>query len=150
MDMTTPLQNDFKEFLKLLEENKVEYLLVGGYAVSYYGYPRTTADIDIWVSMASENAERIVATLNASGFLSPNLSPDLFTLDNSLVRMGVEPFKIEIVTKIDGVEFGKCFEKKNVVNLDGVTVSMISLADLKANKRASGRPKDLDDLENLA
>lgn len=149
MDTTIRLQEDFKEFLKLLEANEVHYLLVGGYAVGYYGYPRPTGDIDIWISRSPENAEKVVAVLNEFGFSSPDLSAELFTLEKSIVRMGIPPFKLEIITRIDGVEFDSCFERKEMVIIDGCHVSLISLADLKINKQASGRPKDINDLENL-
>jgi hypothetical protein len=150
MDMTIRLQEDFKEFLKLLEAFDVDYLVVGGYAVGYYGYPRPTGDIDIWVSRRPENAAKLVSVLNEFGFSSPDLSAELFTLEKSIVRMGLPPFKLEIITFIDGVEFDSAFTRRNIVSMDGCKVSLIGLADLKVNKRSSGRAKDLNDLENLA
>ncbi len=149
MDTTIRLQEDFKEFLKLLEAFEVDYLLVGGYAVGFYGYPRPTGDIDIWVSRSPENAEKIVAALDEFGFSSSDITAEVFTLDKSIVRMGIPPFKLEIITHIDGVEFDPCFGRKESVIIDGCRVNIISLADLKINKQASGRPKDMNDLENL-
>lgn len=149
MDTTIRLQEDFKVFLKLLEAFEVDYLLVGGYAVGFYGYPRPTGDIDIWISRSPENAKKVVAVLVEFGFSSPELSTELFTLEKSIVRMGIPPFKLEIITFIDAVLFDECFERKNLVEMDGCSVSLISLADLKINKKASGRPKDINDLENL-
>lgn len=133
----------------MLKENKVEYLLVGGYAVGFYGYPSPTGDMDIWISRTPENAEKVVVVLEHFGFSSPELTVELFTLKKSIVRMGVAPFKLEIITYIDGVEFAKCFAEKNVAEIDGVEVNLISLTNLKINKKASGRLKDLSDLENL-
>ncbi len=150
MDTTTRLHHDFKEFLKLLEANEVEYLLVGGYAVGFYGYPRPTGDMDIWVPRSGENAQRLVSVLREFGFSSPDISPELFTLEKSIVRMGVPPFKLEIITFIDGVTFDECFENRNVREIDGVPVNLISLHHLKVNKKAAGRAKDINDLENLA
>ena len=150
MDTMTRLPHDFKEFLKLLKDNDVEYLLVGGYAVSFHGYPRPTGDIDIWVSRGLKNAGKLVRILESFGFSSPDLVPDLFTQPKSVVRMGVEPFKLEILTDIDGVQFDECFDKRNLAVIDGVEVSVIDLEDLRINKKASGRLKDLNDLENLA
>jgi hypothetical protein len=150
MDTTIRLPEDFKEFLKLLEAAEVDYLLVGGYAVGYYGYPRPTGDIDIWISRARENAKKTISVLRDFGFASPDLSAELFTLEKSIVRMGVPPFKLEIITHIDGVEFDPCFDRRNSVEMDGCRVNVISLADLKTNKKAAGRAKDIDDLENLA
>lgn len=135
--------------MKLLEANEVDYLLVGGYAVGYYGYPRPTGDIDIWISRSPENAKKVVAVLNEFGFSSSDLTIGLFTLVKSIVRMGIPPFKLEIITQIDGVEFDSCFRRREMVIIDGCNVTLISLADLKINKQASGRPKDIDDLENL-
>lgn len=143
------LPEDFKKFLRLLKENKVEYLLVGGYAVGFYGYPRPTGDMDIWIARTPENAEKVVAVLEKFGFSSPELTVELFTLEKSIVRMGVAPFKLEIITYIDGVEFTEGFAEKVVAEIDGVEVNLISLLNLKINKKASGRLKDLNDLENL-
>jgi len=143
------LPEDFKEFLKLLNAHRVEYLLIGGYAVGHYGYPRYTADMDLWIAMRRENAERIVAVLQKFGFDVPENEPALFTRESSIVRMGVPPYRIEICTQIDGVEFDECFARRCMDTIDGVPVSLISLDDLKTNKRAAGRLKDLADLENL-
>ena len=145
----TQLPQDFKEFLKLLNDHKVEYLLIGGYAVGYHGYPRATADMDIWIAMDPANAGKIVAALKEFGFNSPDLSADLFLKEKQIIRMGVPPVRIEIATTISGVNFGDCFDKRLVAELDGVKVNLISLSHLKINKRASARHQDLADLENL-
>lgn len=149
MDTPIRLPNDFKEFLKLLARNDVDYLLVGGYAVGYYGYPRPTGDMDIWVANTQKNAERLVSVLTEFGFDSPEISADLFTKEKSIVRMGVPPFKLEIITFIDGVSFDDCFPERQVAEIDDVSVSIIGYKHLKINKKASGRPKDINDLENL-
>ncbi|MGB2752650.1 MAG: hypothetical protein WBC19_11395, partial [Pyrinomonadaceae bacterium] len=103
----------------------------------------------IWVSRSSENAEKIVAVLDEFGFSSSDITAELFTLVKSIVRMGIPPFKLEIITHIDGVEFDPCFDRKESAIIDGCNVNLISLADLKVNKQASGRPKDINDLQNL-
>lgn len=146
---TIQLPPDFKEFLKLLNENQVEYLLIGGYAVSYHGYPRATGDMDIWVAMRSENAQKIVAALREFGFNLPQLTPQLFLRPNNIVRMGVVPFRIEILTSIDGVDFEKCFRERVPDVVDGVEVNIISLENLVLNKSSTGRAKDQNDLHNL-
>jgi predicted nucleotidyltransferase len=146
---TTRLPPDFKEFLQLLGANGVEYLLIGGYAVSYHGYPRTTGDMDLWVALNRRNAENVVAALRAFGFEMPELSAELFLEEDRIIRLGVPPFRIELLTAISGVEFGECYERRVVDSIDGVPVNIIRLEDLKANKQASGRAKDLDDLEHL-
>jgi hypothetical protein len=146
---TIRLPNDFKDFLKLLNANRVEYLLIGGYAVGYHGYPRATADMDIWVAVNSENADRIVVALKQFGFAVPELSTELFLRQNQIVRMGLPPVRIELTTTISGVEFQECYAARVVAEFDGIKVDLIDLKHLKINKRASGRYKDLSDLENL-
>jgi hypothetical protein len=124
-------------------------LLIGGYAVGYHGYPRATNDIDIWIALHPDNAERMVAVLREFGFGTPDLSAELFLQDHSLVRLGRPPMRIEIITAISGVSFDECYAARVVDTIDGVEVQLISLKHLKINKRASGRHKDLDDLEHL-
>jgi predicted nucleotidyltransferase len=148
MDLELP--NDFKEFLKLLRDHRVKYLLIGGYAVGFHGYTRATNDIDFWIAMDGENASRIVEGLKEFGFDVPELSADLFLKPNQIVRMGLEPVRIEVTTTIDGVDFEDCYARRVQTDLDGVPVSVIALEDLKTNKRASGRTKDLADLEELS
>ena len=143
------LPSDFKEFLKLLSDHEVEYLLVGGYAVAYHGYPRATADMDIWVAINPHNAQRLVDAIRAFGFEMPELSPDVFLKKNQIIRMGVPPIRIEIVTTASGVDFEECYAARLVDELDGVAVSVINLEHLKINKKAAGRHRDLDDLEHL-
>jgi predicted nucleotidyltransferase len=143
------LPPDFKEFLKLLNAHQVEYLLIGGYAVAYHGYPRATGDMDVWIATDSQNTQRIVAVLKEFGFDQPALTPELFQQPDQIIRMGLPPVRIEIATGISGVEFPECYSSRIVDVLDGVEVNMIDLAHLKINKKAAGRHKDLDDLANL-
>lgn len=147
--MEIKLPPDFKEFLKLLKANNVQYLLIGGYAVGYYGYPRATGDIDIWVAIHPENAQKLVHTLQEFGFDTPDLTTELFLTEKSIVRLGVPPMRIELMTTISGVQFEECFIERIVDFLDGIEVNLINLEHLKQNKKASGRFKDLDDLEHL-
>ncbi|MDE0318144.1 MAG: nucleotidyltransferase [Candidatus Poribacteria bacterium] len=146
---TIQLPLDFKEFLKLLNSHQIKYLLIGGYAVNYHGYPRTTGDIDIWVAIQQENAEKLVDTLREFGFESAQLTVDLFMKEDQIVRMGIPPFRIELLTTISGVNFEECYLDRITDVIDDVEVQIISLEHLKLNKQASGRYKDLDDLENL-
>jgi hypothetical protein len=146
---TIQLSPDFKEFLKLLKSHNVEYLLVGGYAVGYYGYPRATVDMDIWVARHLQNAEKLVIVLKEFGFNIPELSTELFLKENQVIRMGFPPLRIEIMTSISGVNFDECYRENVTELIEGVEVNLISLKHLKINKRAIGRHKDLDDLENL-
>jgi hypothetical protein len=147
MDIELPF--DFKEFLKLLNEKKVSYLLFGGYAVGYHGYPRATNDMDIWIALHPDNAERVVKALEEFGFNLPELNPELFLKKNTIIRMGVPPMRLKISTGISGVDFEECYASRIVDLIDGMQVNIIDLQHLKINKKAAGRLKDLADLENL-
>jgi hypothetical protein len=146
---TIHLPPDFKEFLRLLNAHQVEYLLIGGYAVGYHGYPRATVDMDIWIGTNRANAERIVAALKEFGFDPPDLSTELFLKEWQVVRLGVPPIQIELVTTVSGVNFAECYAERIRDELDGVKINLISLKHLKINKKASSRHQDLADLENL-
>lgn len=143
------LPKDFKEFLKLLDSNGVEYLLIGGYAVNIHGYVRTTNDLDIWVNVSAENATKIDRALRQFGFATAELTPNLFLVQNNVVRLGRPPVRIEVLTTISGVEFERCFAEKEIIQVEELLVPVISLARLRENKAASGRAKDLADLDNL-
>jgi hypothetical protein len=132
-----------------LNARGVEYLLVGGHAVGYYGYPRPTGDIDFWVAMTAENAQRLVEVFREFGFDVPQLTPELFMTEKSIVRIGVPPLRLEVLTRVSGLEFDECYARRTHGVIDGIPVAILSLDDLRANKRAAGRHKDLADLENL-
>lgn len=146
---TIRLPPDFKEFLKLLNSAGIEYLLIGGYAVGYYGYPRTTGDMDVWLATHPTNAQKVTRVLHDFGFRSEDVTDHLFQQPDKIIRMGVPPVRIELLTGISGVNFDECYQRRRIGELDGVPVSFISLADLKTNKQAAGRTKDLNDLEHL-
>lgn len=133
------LPPDFSEFLRLLNAHGVDYLIVGGYAVGFHGHPRATADIDIWVPMRADTAQRLTTVVRAFGFDVPQLSEAVFLKPSQVIRLGEPPLRIEILTTIDGVQFDDCFARAPRTTLGGVDVRMIGLDDLKANKRASGR-----------
>lgn len=147
--MAIELPPDFDEFLRSLSEHEVEFLLIGGIAVALHGYPRATQDLDVWIDRTQTNAQRIVAALRAFGFDVPQLTVDLFLTPDRIVRMGVPPMRIEILGEIAGVEFADCVERAVTFTIGAIEVPVISLADLRLNKAAAGRPKDLDDLANL-
>ena len=146
---TIQLPTEFSEVLKSFNAHEVRYLIVGGYAVAYHGYPRTTGDIDLWIERTEENAQRTVEALRDFGFDVPALQPALLMKVDQIVRMGYPPLRVEILTSASGVEFETCYEERIEDELGGVAASIIGLACLKKNKRASGRNKDLNDLENL-
>ncbi len=148
MDRTS-LQQDFKDFLKLLNAHKVAYLLIGGYAVGFHGYSRATSDLDIWIGTNQENAKKLVVVLQKFGFNLPEVEESLFLQKDKILRMGNAPIRIELLTTISGVDFQDCYEARIEDNIDGTKIKIIDLENLKKNKKASGRFKDLDDLEKL-
>lgn len=146
---TIRLTQDFKEFLKLLDSEKIEYLLIGGYAVGLYGVVRPTKDMDVWVSVAAENIQRLSQALIKFGFPAAIVQPPLFSGEKTVLRMGVPPNRLEILSRIAGVEFAQCYSRRVMMQLDGLTVSVISETDLKKNKLATGRPQDAGDVQKL-
>ena len=145
----TQFPEDFKEFLKLLEENEVRYLLIGGYAVGVHGYARTTLDMDIWIGMDDDNARRMVEVMASFGFSRDELNPEIFLDERCLIRMGLPPIRLEVLTTIDGVEFSPSYERRIERQIDDLLIKVIGLEDLRTNKQASGRNKDLADLDHL-
>jgi hypothetical protein len=146
---TIRLPTDFKEFFELLNSEKVDYLLVGGYAVIYYGYSRATGDIDVWMRVSAQNAEAICRALTAFGFAATSIDTQIFLEPHKVFQIGIPPLRIDLLTSISGVEFDACFQHSSVIDCDGTPIRIISLADLRENKRASGRAKDQADLEYL-
>ena len=145
----TQLPEDFKDFLRLLNENEVRYLLIGGYAVGYYGYPRATHDMDVWIAIDPVNAEKMVDVMVEFGFEEGALTSELFLRTDGVVRLGVPPMRVEILMSASGVEFEDCYKRGIDDDIDGVAVKVIHLGDLRTNKAAAGRHKDLDDVNNL-
>lgn len=143
------LSQDFREFLTYLNANKVEYLIIGGYAIGFYGYPRFTGDLDVWIKMSSENAKRVVKTLRDFGFPTDQLNENDFVNSGLIFQIGYRPQRIDIMTNADGVDFDECYTKRAVFDSGGLKINFISLEHLKINKKASGRHIDLNDLENL-
>ncbi|NOX99104.1 MAG: hypothetical protein GXP30_05120 [Verrucomicrobia bacterium] len=144
------LNRDFLEFIKLLESNQVKYLIVGGYAVGLHGFPRYTGDIDFFIAVREENAARILAVFEQFGFGGIGLTKNDFLQKDFVVEIGREPQKIQVLTGIDGVNFEECFNRRLVFDCDGQKMKCIGLDDLLKNKRASGRAKDLIDVEELS
>ncbi len=143
------LSQDFKEFFELLNANKVRYLVIGGYAVALYGYPRYTKDIDVWIYREEKNVKRLLKALNEFGFSSLNLKIKDFMDPEQVIQLGYPPNRIDLLTDIPGVKFEDCYQSRNDVEINNVTVHFIALDDLKKSKKATGRHQDLADLENL-
>lgn len=143
------LNKDFREFVALLNENEVRYLVVGGYAVAVHGHPRYTKDLDVWVEISPENAGRIVAALDQFGFGSLDLSENDFLAKEQIIQLGHPPNRIDILTTVTGLEFEECYENRMEVDLKGLVMNFIDLESLKKNKKATRRYQDLADLEAL-
>lgn len=147
--MELELPQDFRELFRSLNAKGVEYLLIGGYAVIIHGYVRNTNDIDISVSNDPENIERCLDALDDFGFGGPELRASLKSNEKDVVRMGVEPMKIEIMNYLNGVDFTAAFGRRITRTVEDITVNVIALDDLIANKEDVGRLQDLLDVEKL-
>lgn len=143
------LDKDFREFIELLNAHSVRYLIVGGYAVALHGHPRMTGDIDFLVAPSAENAQRIAAALAEFGFAGTGLSAGDFARTGQVVQLGYSPVRIDLMTSISGSTFDEAWEDRVEGDLDGLPVAYIGLRTLLANKAATGRPKDLADIDAL-
>lgn len=142
---------DFKEFIQLLNENKIEYLVVGGIAVILHGYPRYTIDIDFWVNPTKENAKKLIKTLDLFGFHFDNLTEEDLSKDDQIIQLGFPPNRLDIITSVNGLVFKECFKRKILYKFenDDLTINLISKEDLIKNKLATGRSQDIADVDNL-
>lgn len=143
------LPQDFRELLESLNANGVKYLLIGGYAVGHYGYSRSTNDIDFFVADDLENAQNLVRCLTEFGFGGGSLKTELFTAKNSLVVIGVEPLAIDFLNYLTGVNFDDAYINRKLIIDEDLEISVIGFDDLIKNKSATGRLKDLADVEYL-
>jgi predicted nucleotidyltransferase len=143
------LNRDFQEFLQSFVAHEVRFLIVGGYALAAHGHPRYTKDLDVWVWSDPSNSPRIIDALEAFGFGDLDLSAGDFEQAGVVVQLGREPQRIDILTFATGLEFPDAYERRMLVELGGIEVPFVSLEDLRVNKRAAGRLRDLADLEDL-
>jgi predicted nucleotidyltransferase len=143
------LNKDFREFIASLNENNVRYLIVGGYAVGFHGYPRYTKDLDVWIEISSENAENVVKALNQFGFGSAGFRAEDFINPDEFTQLGYPPNRIDIITSCEGVDFPSCYANKMQIEIDGLKVNFIDYENLLKNKQTVGRPQDLADVSNL-
>ncbi len=143
------INKDFREFIELLNKNNVKYLVVGGYALAFHGYPRFTKDIDFWVWIDKKNAENILKALQDFGFSSLDISEEDFLSPGYVVQLGQPPGRIDLLTSVTGLEFEECYASRVHANIQGSEVDFIDLDNFKKNKKAVGRHQDLADLENL-
>ena len=143
------IQKDFKELLGLFNAHKVEYIVVGGYALAFHGAPRFTGDIDLLVKPDIKNAQRILAALKDFGFASLNLGESDFVGLGNVIQLGVPPIRIDIMTSLTGVDWENAQAGKVAADYGGVAVHFLGKKEYIINKKAIGRKKDLADLEAL-
>lgn len=143
------LSRDLRELLKCFLSHDVRFLIIGGHAVSYHGYPRFTKDLDLWIDRSEANAMRVVEALREFGFDFDDLSPEMFTQESRMTQMGREPNRVDILHTIKGVEFNECYPRSQRAIIDGSPIPIISKPDLILNKLATARPQDLADAEQL-
>jgi len=143
------VEKDFKEFIALLNRSEVRYLVIGGFAYSFYAEPRFTKDIDILIEPSKENAKKILEAIKEFGFTDVDLSSKDFLKPGQIIQLGVAPLRIDIVTSIKGVEFSAAWKNRVTGRFGDIDAHFISKEDLIKNKRALGRKQDLADIEKL-
>ena len=143
------LNEDYKEILQLLLSREVKFLVVGAYAMSAHGYPRATGDIDIWVEDSSENSALVYQSLKAFKAPVSEITEKTFCKKGIIFQIGVAPRRIDIITKIDGVDFRKAYPKRKNIEVENLRIPFLSKADLIKNKESTGREKDKLDVKYL-
>jgi len=143
------LNEDYRDMLHALSDEKVKFLLVGAYALAAHGYPRATMDIDIWVMPSPENAEAVLRALTRFGAPLHDLTKEDLQKDGTVFQIGVAPRRIDIITGATGLHFEETLRNSITVNIEGIEIHIPSINDLIRNKRATGRTKDLADAETL-
>ncbi len=143
------VENDFKEFIELLNKNHVKYLVVGGFAIAFHAIPRYTKDIDVLVEPGTENSKKIISVLEQFGFGNIGLSEDSFRQANQIIQLGYPPLRIDLLTSITGVMFETAWENRENGTYGDVPCYFISKEDLIKNKKATGRKQDKADIESL-
>ncbi|WP_207632924.1 hypothetical protein [Foetidibacter luteolus] len=143
------LEEDFLDFIKLCNKYDVRYLLIGGYAVSIHGYPRTTKDMDVCIEMSDENAVKMVKVIDDFGFASLKLTKADFLKEHGITQLGYTPLRIDIINDLDGVSFDKAWENKKVVNMLNIAVNFIGYHELLVVKEKAGRQQDIADVKKL-
>lgn len=143
------ISKDWREFIGLLNAKRVEYVVVGGFAVGWHGHPRFTADIDFFVRPTAANAKLVIQTLTEFGFGSLQLTADDLSRPDQIVQLGVKPNRIDLITSIAGVTFDEAWTARIAGSIDGVPVSLIGRDELIRNKESTGRPQDIADADAL-
>jgi predicted nucleotidyltransferase len=143
------LNKDYKEMLQALSDEKVKFILIGAYAMAAHGYPRATMDIDIWIMPSPQNADAVIRALQRFGAPLHNLTRKDLQTDGIVFQIGVAPRRIDIMTGVSGLTFEDTFRHTTVINIEGIDVHIPAVEDLIRNKKATGRTKDLADVEAL-
>lgn len=143
------LNQDFREFIGLLNEKNVKYLVVGGYAVAYHGHPRYTKDIDLWIWLDRENAEKVVEALREFGFDSLGIQVEDFLDPENVIQLGYPPARIDLLTDLSDLDFEDFYPKREAVNIEDTTINFIDVDSLIKTKLATKRPQDLIDADKL-
>ncbi len=143
------LENDFVDFVKLCNQHNVKYLVIGGYAVSVHGYPRSTKDLDICIELSEQNAEKMVDVIADFGFASLELVKEDFLKANLIIQLGHEPVRIDILNDLDGVAFEEAWINRKMVNYEGEQIPFIGYHELLKVKAKAGRPQDIADIKKL-
>ena len=143
------LNQDFQEIVELFVAHEVEFLIVGGYALAAHGHPRYTKNLDVWVWLGPENAQRILAAIEEFGFGDLGLTAADFQEPDVMVQLGREPQRIDILTYASGLQFSAAYKNRVLVKIGNVDVPFISVDDLRTNKMATGRPRDIADVADL-
>ena len=143
------LETDFIDFVNLCNKYEVEYLVIGGYAVSIHGYPRSTKDLDICIKISEENALKMVRVINDFGFASLKLTKEDFLKRDFITQLGSEPVRIDILNDLDGVLFEEAWLNKKVIDFDGSKINFIGYSELLKVKEKAGRPQDIADINKL-
>jgi len=139
------LGQDLSEFVESFIAHEVRFMIVGGYAVAAHGHPRATGDLDAWILVGSENAQRVIKALHDFGFDMPDLTVEDFENPDMVVQLGYPPNRVDIMTAIDGVKFEDAWPNHVMMKIGRTVVPFIGRADLIQNKRAAGRARDLAD-----
>ena len=143
------LNQDFKEFIALLNQHNVQYIIIGGYALAFHGHPRYTKDIDIWIDAKEDNAKRVLDVLRDFGFGSVNLDIQDFISKENIIQLGYPPNRIDILTSAKGVVFGDCISSSHLIMIGDLEVRFLDIQNLIVNKQQTGRLQDLADVEAL-
>ena len=143
------LAKDFEDFIRLLNKHKVVYMVVGGYALAFHGKPRYTGDIDIWINISDENALRLLKVIKDFGLGSLGFKKEDFLQEGYISQIGRPPLRIDIINSIDGITFEEAFTGIQTIEIDGLSIFYIGLGDFIKNKQASGRTKDLADIQEI-